>query len=63
MEKITLIIAIAALAVAIILFIGNIWNNGLASAFAMNARAKKYAMASLGVYAVSITCFLILNNI
>lgn len=63
MEKITLVIALAALAVAAILFIGNIWNNEIASAFSMNARAKKYAVASLCIYAVSISCFVLLRNI
>ncbi|ANY73225.1 hypothetical protein BBD41_11865 [Paenibacillus ihbetae] len=63
MEKVTLVIALAALAVAAILFIGNIWNNGIASAFSMNSRAKKYAVVSLIIYAASISCFVLLRNI
>lgn len=59
METVTLIVAITALALILILFIGNIINNGLTAAF---IRAKKYAVVLLIMYAVSISGFVLLTR-
>ncbi|MGG3309872.1 hypothetical protein ABER23_20890 [Paenibacillus lautus] len=60
METATLIVAITALALMLILFIGNIINNGLSAVFNLNIRAKKYAVVLLIIYAVSISGFVLL---
>ncbi|MCV4234042.1 hypothetical protein OHJ21_23020 [Virgibacillus sp. LDC1] len=62
METVTLIVAITALALILILFIGNIINNGLSAAFNLNIRAKKYAVVLLIMYAVSISGFVLLTR-
>ncbi|MEC0202334.1 hypothetical protein P4H39_06775 [Paenibacillus lautus] len=62
METVTLIVAITALALILILFIGNIINNGLSAAFSLNIRAKKYAVVLLIMYAVSISGFVLLTR-
>ncbi|MBU5347625.1 hypothetical protein [Paenibacillus lautus] len=59
METVTLIVAITALALILILFIGNIINNGLTAAF---IRTKKYAVVLLIMYAVSISGFVLLTQ-
>ena len=41
METVTLIVAITALALILILYVGNLINNGLTAAFNLNIRAKK----------------------
>ncbi|OME93650.1 MULTISPECIES: hypothetical protein [Paenibacillus] len=62
METATLIVAITALALMLILFIGNIINNGLSAVFNLNIRAKKYAVVLLIIYAVSISGFALLTQ-
>ncbi|GIO99344.1 hypothetical protein J14TS5_44300 [Paenibacillus lautus] len=62
METATLIVAITALALILILFIGNIINNGLSAIFNLNIRAKKYAVVLLIIYAVSISGFVLLTQ-
>ncbi|MFE0558083.1 hypothetical protein MKY48_03035 [Paenibacillus sp. FSL W8-0187] len=62
METATLIVAITALALMLILFIGNIINNGLSAVFNLNIRAKKYAVVLLIIYAVSISGFVLLTQ-
>ena len=62
METVTLIVAITALALILILFIGNIINTGLSAAFNLNIRAKKYAVVLLIMYAVSISGFVLLTR-
>lgn len=62
METATLIVAITALALILILFIGNIINNGLSAVFNLNIRAKKYAVVLLIIYAVSISGFVLLTQ-
>ena len=62
METVTLIVAITALALILILFIGNIINNGLSAVFNLNIRAKKYAVVLLIIYAVSISGFVLLTQ-
>lgn len=46
----------------LILFIGNIINNGLSAVFNLNIRAKKYAVVLLIIYAVSISGFVLLTQ-
>ncbi|MGG4094097.1 hypothetical protein [Paenibacillus lautus] len=62
METATLIVAITALALMLILFIGNIINNGLSAVFNLNIRTKKYAVVLLIIYAVSISGFVLLTQ-
>ncbi|MBT2765249.1 hypothetical protein [Paenibacillus sp. ISL-20] len=62
METATLIVAISALALMLILFIGNIINNGLSAVFNLNIHAKKYAVVLLIIYAVSISGFVLLTH-
>lgn len=63
MVTVTLIVAITALALILILFIGNLINNGLTTAaFNLNIRAKKYAVVLLIIYAVSISGFVLLTQ-
>ncbi|MGE7824806.1 hypothetical protein [Paenibacillus sp. NPDC093718] len=62
MVTVTLIVAITALALILILFIGNLINNGLTAAFNLNIRAKKYAVVLLIIYAVSISGFVLLTQ-
>ncbi|WP_098741699.1 hypothetical protein [Paenibacillus sp. EZ-K15] len=62
METATLIVAITSLALILILFIGNIINNGLSAVFNLNIRAKKYAVVLLIIYAVSISGFVLLTQ-
>lgn len=62
METVTLIVSITALALILILYIGNLINNGLTAAFNLNIRAKKYAMVLLIIYAVSISGFVLLTK-
>lgn len=62
METVTLIIAITALALILILYIGNLINNGLTATFNLNIRAKKYAVVLLIIYAMSISGFVLLTQ-
>lgn len=62
MVTVTLIVAITALALILILFIGNLINNGLTAAFNLKIRPKKYAVVLLIIYAVSISGFVLLTQ-
>ncbi|VTR57738.1 Uncharacterised protein [Actinobacillus pleuropneumoniae] len=62
MEKVMLIVALTALAVTFVLFVGNIVNNGLSAAFKLNSRAKRLAVVLIIVYAVSISGFALLHH-
>ncbi|RAR42924.1 hypothetical protein [Paenibacillus sp. MDMC362] len=62
METVTLIVAITALALILILYVGNLINNGLTAVFNLNIRAKKYAVVLVIIYAMSISGFVLLTQ-
>lgn len=63
MEQAVFILSILSLAVALILFIGQILTNGLGKAFDMKSKSTKYMLSSFLLYLISFAVYILIGNV